>query len=102
MSAQRSRMSSIRAEFSGRARLRRVSDVALPVDAPSEVGSTAQPATDATAASPAVRPNLTLWLLSAAHAVNHAQAALLPLVYLAIITEFRISVAAIAFLTALG
>jgi FSR family fosmidomycin resistance protein-like MFS transporter len=49
-----------------------------------------------------VRPNLTLWLLSAAHAVNHAQAALLPLVYLALITEFRISVAAIAFLTAVG
>ena len=49
-----------------------------------------------------VRPNRTLWLLSAAHAVNHAQAALLPLVYLAIIPEFRASVAAIAFLAAVG
>ncbi|MEO8625597.1 MAG: MFS transporter [Candidatus Limnocylindrales bacterium] len=49
-----------------------------------------------------VRPNLSLWLLSLAHAVNHAQAALLPLVYLAIITEFGVSVAAIAFLTAFG
>jgi len=49
-----------------------------------------------------VRPSLTLWLLSAAHAVNHAQAALLPLVYLAIIGEFGVSVAAIAFLTAIG
>lgn len=49
-----------------------------------------------------VRPNLSLWLLSFAHAVNHAQAALLPLVYIAIITEFGISVAAIAFLTAFG
>jgi MFS transporter, FSR family, fosmidomycin resistance protein len=49
-----------------------------------------------------VRPNLSLWLLSLAHAVNHAQAALLPLVYLSIITEFGVSVAAIAFLTALG
>jgi len=46
-----------------------------------------------------VRPNRTLWLLSAAHAVNHAQAALLPLVYLAIIPA---SVAAIAFLAAVG
>jgi MFS transporter, FSR family, fosmidomycin resistance protein len=43
-----------------------------------------------------------LWLLSAAHAVNHAQAALLPLVYLAIIAEFGIGVAAIAFLAAAG
>jgi MFS family permease len=49
-----------------------------------------------------IRPNRTLWLLAAAHAVNHAQAALLPLVYLMIITEFGVSVAAIAFLTAFG
>ena len=49
-----------------------------------------------------IRPNRTLWLLSAAHAVNHAQAALLPLVYLSVITEFGISIAAIAFLTAFG
>ncbi len=49
-----------------------------------------------------VRPLRTLWLLSAAHAVNHAQAALLPLVYLAIIPEFNVSVAAIAFLAAAG
>lgn len=51
---------------------------------------------------PDIRPNRTLWLLSAAHAVNHAQAALLPLVYLAIIPEFNVSVAAIAFLAAAG
>lgn len=49
---------------------------------------------------PDIRPMRTLWLLSTAHAVNHAQAALLPLVYLAIITEFGVSVAAIAFLAA--
>jgi MFS family permease len=59
-------------------------------------------ATDVPAARDDVRPNLSLWLLSLAHAVNHAQAALLPLVYLAIITEFGVSVAAIAFLTAFG
>jgi len=62
---------------------------------------------DVEAAAPApatvdVRPTVTLWLLSAAHAVNHAQAALLPLVYLAIIGEFGVSVAAIAFLAAAG
>jgi MFS family permease len=50
----------------------------------------------------AVRPMRTLWLLSGAHAVNHAQAALLPLVYLAIIDEFAISVGAIALLAAVG
>jgi FSR family fosmidomycin resistance protein-like MFS transporter len=49
-----------------------------------------------------VRPTRTLWLLSAAHAVNHAQAALLPLVYVAITLEFGVSVAAIAFLVAAG
>ena len=52
--------------------------------------------------APDIRPNRTLWLLSAAHAVNHAQAALLPLVYLAIITEFAVGAAAIAFLAAAG
>jgi MFS transporter, FSR family, fosmidomycin resistance protein len=53
-------------------------------------------------AESAIRPMRSLWLLSAAHAVNHAQAALLPLVYLAIIAEFGIGVAAIAFLAAAG
>ncbi|MDQ3937722.1 MAG: MFS transporter, partial [Chloroflexota bacterium] len=50
----------------------------------------------------AIRPMRTLWLLSAAHAVNHAQAVLLPLVFLAIIDEFSVSAAAIAFLAAAG
>jgi len=49
-----------------------------------------------------ISPNRTLWLLSAAHAVNHAQAALLPLIYLAIIPEFHIDAAAIALLVAAG
>lgn len=60
---------------------------------------TYQPSSTAEAA---IRPLRTLWLVSAAHAVNHAQAALLPLVYLAIIEEFRVGVAAIAFLAAAG
>jgi len=55
-----------------------------------------------TAEGSEIRPMRTLWLLSASHAVNHAQAAVLPLVYLAIIPEFQLGVAAIAFLTAIG
>ena len=43
-----------------------------------------------------------LWLLSAAHAVNHAQAALLPLVYLRVIEDFAVGVGAIALLAAVG
>ena len=54
------------------------------------------------AADAAIRPVRTLWLLSGAHAINHAQAALLPLVYLKVIDELHVSVAAIAFLTAVG
>lgn len=57
---------------------------------------------DAQANDPRVKPMRTLWLLSASHAVNHAQAAVLPLVYLAIIPEFQLSVATIAFLSAAG
>ncbi len=49
-----------------------------------------------------IRPIRTLWLLSAAHAVNHAQAALLPLVYLAIALEFGVGAAAIAYLAAVA
>jgi MFS family permease len=52
--------------------------------------------------APAIRPTRTLALLSLAHAFNHAQAALLPFVFLAIISEFGVSVADIAFLTAAG
>ena len=63
------------------------------MDVPAEL----RPAADA-----AIRPMRTLVLLSAAHAVNHAQAALLPLVYLAIIAEMQVTVAAIAFLAAVG
>jgi len=64
--------------------------------------SDAQPPNGSPAADAAIRPMRTLWLLSAAHAVNHAQAVLLPLVYLAIIGEFGVGVAAIAFLAAAG
>jgi MFS family permease len=49
-----------------------------------------------------VRPGRSLGLLSAAHAVNHAFAVLLPLIFLAIIDEFDTSVQAVAFLAAFG
>ena len=47
-----------------------------------------------------IRPNRTLWLLSIAHALNHAQAVLLPLIYLAVIDEFHVGVGEIAFVAA--
>lgn len=49
-----------------------------------------------------VRPNRSLALLSVAHAVNHAFAVLLPLIFLAIIDEFGVGVEAVAFLAAAG
>ncbi|MGH2408128.1 MAG: MFS transporter [Candidatus Limnocylindrales bacterium] len=54
------------------------------------------------AAAVDVRPMRTLWLLSIAHAVNHAQAVLLPLVYLKIIDEFGVSVGTVALLAGLS
>ena len=50
----------------------------------------------------AVRPMRTLWLLSIAHAVNHAQAVLLPLIYLEIINEFHVSIPEVALLAGLS
>jgi MFS family permease len=49
-----------------------------------------------------VRPQRTLWLLSIAHAVNHAQAVVLPLIFLKIIDEFGVTPAAITFVAAAG
>jgi MFS transporter, FSR family, fosmidomycin resistance protein len=60
----------------------------------------ATPAPERAIPSDLIRPHRTLWLLSAAHAVNHAHAALLPLVYLVVIDEFGVGVEAIAFLAA--
>src|SRR3954452_2277747 len=51
---------------------------------------------------PEIHPERTLWLLSVAHAVNHAQAVLLPLVYLQVLTEFRITLGDVATLAAVG
>src|SRR3954469_3573707 len=49
-----------------------------------------------------VRPGRSLGLLSAAHAVNHAFAVLLPPIFLAIIDEFGVTVQSLAFLSAFG
>ena len=58
------------------------------------------------AANPAparpINPDVTLWLLSIAHAVNHAQAVLLPLIYLRIIAEFGVTESQVAYLAAIG
>jgi MFS family permease len=51
---------------------------------------------------PGIRPERTLWLLAIAHAVNHAQAVLLPLIYLRIIGEFNVDEPTIAYLAAIG
>jgi len=51
---------------------------------------------------PEIRPMRSLGLLSVAHAINHAQAVLLPLIFVAIIAEFGIGVDTIAFLSAFG
>jgi len=49
-----------------------------------------------------VRPGWSLWLLSIAHAVNHAQAVILPLIYLKITDDYHVGVDTIAFLAAGG
>jgi len=51
---------------------------------------------------PAIHPQRTLWLLSIAHAVNHAQAVILPVILLAIIDEFHVGAEAVAFVAAAG
>jgi len=54
------------------------------------------------AAGAGIRPIRTLWLLASAHAINHALAILLPLVYLRVIVDMHVNAAAIAILTAIG
>lgn len=63
--------------------------------------STSAPARAADAAGQ-IHPERSLWLLSIAHAVNHAQAVILPLVFLELIDEFGVSVGEIALVAAAG
>jgi MFS family permease len=60
------------------------------------------PPVRAPAAARPINPDVTLWLLSIAHAVNHAQAVLLPLIYLRIIVEFGVTASEVAYLAAAG
>ena len=70
---------------------------------PPETGAGTGPTSVADAAERLViRPMRSLWLLSVAHAVNHAQAVILPFIYLRITVEFHVGVETIAFLAALG
>src|SRR6476646_4606060 len=61
----------------------------------------AEPA-PATSPTVDIHPERSLWLLAIAHAVNHAQAVLLPLVYLQITGEFHVTLADFAALAAAG
>src|ERR1035437_9231713 len=70
--------------------------VASPTPLPIEPGATTR------SGRSDVRPAWTLWLLSIAHAVNHAQAVILPLIYLKITDDFNVGVDTIAFLAAGG
>jgi MFS family permease len=49
-----------------------------------------------------IRPMRSLGLLSVAHAINHAEAVVLPLIFLGIIDEFGVGVETIAYLAAIG
>jgi MFS family permease len=49
-----------------------------------------------------IHPERSLWLLSVAHAVNHAQAVILPPMFLLVVAEFHLGVEAIPFLAAIG
>jgi MFS transporter, FSR family, fosmidomycin resistance protein len=49
-----------------------------------------------------IRPRLSLGLLSVQHALIHGQSALYPLVYLAVIDEFRVTAATIVILSTIG
>ncbi|HEX7472728.1 MAG TPA: MFS transporter [Candidatus Limnocylindrales bacterium] len=73
---------------------------ATAVPAPAPVPATPAPAAGEEAID--VKPMRSLWLLVFAHAVNHAYAVLLPLIFLKIIDEFRVSEGQIAYLAAFG
>ena len=79
---------------------------ARPTRVPSDRAAWAamNPAPPIPAPAPArpINPDVTLWLLSIAHAVNHAQAVILPLIYLRIIVEFGVTESQVAYLAAAG
>jgi MFS family permease len=64
-----------------------------------DAGVRAPEATDS-AEEATFHPQRTLWLLAIAHAVNHAQAVVLPLIYLQVIDEFKVGIGEIALVAA--
>jgi MFS family permease len=70
---------------------------AAPASAELETASDGEPV-----AGVGIRPRLTLGLLSVQHALIHGQAALYPLVYLAIIEEFGVTAATVVILSTVG
>jgi MFS family permease len=58
--------------------------------------------TAAVARPEGIHPERSLWLLAVAHAVNHAQAVILPPMFLLVVAEFHIGIEAIPFLVAIG
>ena len=54
------------------------------------------------AALPVIRPMRTLGLVSTLHAANHAQAVLMPLIYIAVIDEWGVSIGTIGLLVAIS
>src|SRR3954464_1016973 len=81
--------------------------MALPEPNAADTQHTSGP-TEPTMASPLapanldVRPHRSLWLLAIAHAVNHAQAVVLPLIFLKIIDEFGVTPGTVAILASVG
>jgi MFS family permease len=60
------------------------------------------PTTFEPGASPVIRPTRTLGLIATLHAANHAQAVLMPLIYIAIIDEWGVSIGTIGLLVAIS
>jgi len=60
------------------------------------------PATPSAVQRLVIRPMRSLWLLCIAHAVNHAQAVILPLIYVQIVDDYGVSLETIAILAAAG
>src|SRR5450759_1721169 len=73
-----------------------------PVSLAAEQSTNAESGTSTPRGTADVRPGWSLWLLAIAHAVNHAQAVVLPLIYLKITDDFHVGVDTIAFLAAGG
>jgi MFS family permease len=79
-------------------------DLSEPIGAPSLAVQAAVVAApdEVVLAAVDVRPMRSLWLLAIAHAVNHAYAVLLPLIFLKIIDEFHVTEGQIAYLASFG